>query len=376
MSVKSHGHHRFYVTFIDDYSRKVTVYPLKSKGEVFSKFVEFKERAENETEQRIKIFRSDNGTEYENANFHEYFAKHGIKHEKSAPYSPQQNGLAERMNRTIIEKVRCMLLDAHLSKQFWCEAVLAAVNIINAIPTGSNEKSPNELWHKKEQNMKLFKVFGCRAMVWQPQQKRKKLDAKSFPCILLRYADDAKAYRLYDVNAGKIVISRDVVFFENENTAGDPKVLENKRNFVERVTIDEESDIVDINLMEEVESNEANDSGRNDEIESTASNNIEPAIADEESVVPKTSVNNNNESIVASDTSQYEDTEDTIVDDGETNTSSIDPTFKTRAKITGDNRVKTRAMVRNDELLNLHVAFIVGEPVSYSDALKDDKCNL
>lgn len=87
------------------------------------------------------------------------------------------------MNRTIIEKVRCMLIDANVSKQFWAEAVCAAVNVINVIPNSANEAAPNELWNNKQCNMKIFRVFGCRAMVWQPEQKRKKLDAKSFPCI-------------------------------------------------------------------------------------------------------------------------------------------------------------------------------------------------
>lgn len=116
--IRSHGHARFFVTFIDDFSRKCFVYVLKSKGEVFTQFLKFKERVERETERKIKTLRTDNGTEYENNKFHEFFAKHGIKHEKSAPYSPQQNGLAERMNRTIIEKVRCMLFDSGLNKQF------------------------------------------------------------------------------------------------------------------------------------------------------------------------------------------------------------------------------------------------------------------
>lgn len=222
------------------------------------RFVEFKNRVENETERKIKTVRGDNGTEYENNNFADFFAKHGIKHEKSAPYSPQQNGLAERMNRTIIEKVRCMLLESGLSKQFWAEAVLAAVNVINVIPT-VNEIAPNEMYNNKKCNMKLFRVFGCRAMVWKPEQKRKKLDAKSFECIYLRYADDAKAYRLYDMNTKKIVISRDVIFLENENAIIESKSMNNGRSFIERAIIDENLDTVDINLLDE--STETIDSG-------------------------------------------------------------------------------------------------------------------
>lgn len=138
-SQRSFSGARYFVSFIDDYSRKLFVYALKSKSEVFAKFLEFKNKVENELELNIKFFRSDNGTEFVNKNFMEYFVKHGITHQKSAPYSPQQNGLAERMNRTIIEKVRCMLMDADITKQFWAEAVYAAVDIINFLPNAANQ---------------------------------------------------------------------------------------------------------------------------------------------------------------------------------------------------------------------------------------------
>lgn len=162
----SFGGMRFFVSFLDDFSRKVFVYPMKSKGEVFLKFVEFKKRYENETEKSIKTLRSDNGGEYVNKTFEQFFAKCGIKHERTAPYSPQQNGMAERLNRTIIEKVRCMLLESNLGKQFWAEAVCAAADIINILPNTKNDVSPNELFFNKKDNIKNFKVFGCRAMVW------------------------------------------------------------------------------------------------------------------------------------------------------------------------------------------------------------------
>lgn len=98
-------------------------------------------------EKKIKVLRSDNGAEYINKDFQRFQNENGFKHEKSAPYSAQQNGLAERMNRTIIEKVRCMLLEANLTKDFWAEVVYAAADIINVLPNSANDnKSPNELW--------------------------------------------------------------------------------------------------------------------------------------------------------------------------------------------------------------------------------------
>lgn len=394
MSVQSHGHARYYVSFIDDYSRKCFIFLLKSKGEVFAKFILFKESVERETEKRIKRLRSDNGTEYENKNFHDYFAKYGIKHEKTAPYSPQHNGLAERMNRSIIEKARCMLLDSKLAKQFWAEAVCAAVDIINAIPNASTKVAPNVLWHGRQRDLKIFRVFGCRAMVWQPDQKRKKLDAKSYPCVYLRYADDAKAYRLYDMQSRKIVISRDVIFLENENM-NDSSDASDSNNYVERITVVDENDTVDIfPLQDDTETIVA---GENDVNAPTVEQVTPPAVPStlNESAPVLQNVNENavdteqprieatvaeNESIISiedSDRSAYDSLNDTM-DDGARDSSMDDPTFRTRARIDENaRRMPTRSMDTDVDILNLHVAFafVVGEPTGYKEALKSENCD-
>lgn len=102
------------LTFIDEYSRKVFVYFIKSKYQVYSKFSEFQKFVENQSGKRIKAFRSDNGTEYCNGRMKKMFIESGIEHQITVPYTPQQNGMSERMNRTIIEKTRCLLIDSNL----------------------------------------------------------------------------------------------------------------------------------------------------------------------------------------------------------------------------------------------------------------------
>lgn len=109
---------KYFVTFIDDFTRKVFVYVLKNKNQVFKCFVDFKNLTENQTGCKIKTIRSDNGTEYVNKEFETFCGKNGILHQRSAPYTPQQNGLAERMNRTLLDRVRCMLLDSKLPRKF------------------------------------------------------------------------------------------------------------------------------------------------------------------------------------------------------------------------------------------------------------------
>lgn len=366
MTEKSHSNNKYFVTFIDDYSRRVFVYCMKSKGEVFAKFVQFKAQAENETDKKIKIVRTDNGTEFVNKNFHDFFAKYGIVHETSAPYSPQQNGLSERMNRTIIEKARCMLFDAELNKGFWAEAVHAAVNVINVLPNASTKKAPNEIWHNKKCNLDNFKVFGCKAMVWQPNQKRTKLDEKSYECIFLRYADNSKAYRLYDMNTRKIVISRDVIFMEDRMNEIDADKMKNSKQDFARSLIDD--DVKNDDLAEISEPvNDIVDAG---------------GIANNESTINQ----QENQQVNANDSFEFQDANnsseklnETTKDAGAHNTSRDDPTFTTRAKIDENaRRPVTRSHVadNNDDLLmGCHVAYVADEPQSYKQALDDRNCD-
>lgn len=355
MSVNSLGGHRYYVSFIDDFTRKVFVYIMTSKNEVFAKFLAFKSRVENETECKIKILRTDNGTEYVNNRFKQFFEANGIKHEYSAPYSPQQNGLSERMNRTIVEKARCMLIDAKLERFFWAEAVLAAVNIINALPNASTKTAPDEMWYNKKCDLNNFRVFGCKAMVWQPEQKRKKFDNKSFECIFLRYADNAKAYRLYDLNTKKIIISRDVIFMEVSNTSNNDVSNSQSDNIILYDDINENNE----NGKEMV--NETIASGRDNLNESTVSQQTGSA----------SQLNANSHGVADRDVVDLNESTDDV---GALNTSGEDPTFRTRARIDENaRRPATRSTRDPDEdlLLGLHVALIAGEPQNYQQALND-----
>lgn len=137
MEVPSLGGACYFVTFIDDFTGKVFVYLLSNKSEVFKKFKEFKTFVENQLSTTIKIFRTDNGREYLSNDFQTFLKKSGIAHQASVPYTPQQNGLAERMNRTLLERARCMIINASLQKQYWAEAVTTAAYVTNRCPTRS-----------------------------------------------------------------------------------------------------------------------------------------------------------------------------------------------------------------------------------------------
>lgn len=116
METRSIGGSHFFFVLVDDYSRRTFVYMLKHKNEAFDRFCSFKRLVENQTGFRVKIYRSDNGTEFCNNKFTSYFDKHGIQHQRTMRYTPQQNGMAERTIRTLVEKASCMLHDADLPK--------------------------------------------------------------------------------------------------------------------------------------------------------------------------------------------------------------------------------------------------------------------
>lgn len=199
METSSIGGARYYVTFIDDYSRKVSVYFMKSKSETLEKFKEFKNLVENETNKKIKTLRKDNGKEYVNNDFKLFLCKSGIQHQTSNPYTPQQNGMAERMNRTLVERARCLILNSRLQKIFWTEGVSIAAYITNRSPTKALDyKTPYELWIGKRPNLNNMKIFGCHAMVHVPKESRRKWDSKATKMILVGYCEYTKGYRLYD----------------------------------------------------------------------------------------------------------------------------------------------------------------------------------
>ncbi|GAA0169115.1 hypothetical protein LIER_40709 [Lithospermum erythrorhizon] len=216
MTTRTLGGCSYFVTFIDDYSRKLWAYLLKTKDQVYIIFKQFHVMVERESGELLKCVRTDNGGEYIGL-FDQYCKEHGIRHEQSVPKTPQHNGLAERMNRTIVEKIRCMLSHSNLPRSFWGEALCASIPVINRSPTTILEgQVPEEVWSGKKVSYKHLRVFGCRAFAHIPKDERTKLDNKSRQCVLLSFGDDKFGYKLYDPKTKKITRSRDVIFFEEQ----------------------------------------------------------------------------------------------------------------------------------------------------------------
>ena len=216
---------KYFVTFIDDFSKVTWVYLLKSKSEVFECFKDFHRLVITHFSAHIKTLRTDNGTEYTSHNMKNYLISHGIVHQTSCVNTPQQNGVAERKNRDLLEKTRAIMMQMNVPKHFWSYGVLTATYLINRLPSRVLDfLCPLEVLQQKKPDLSHLKVFGCTCFVHlSATQRRDKLDPRAVKCVFLGYSQTQKGYRCYDTTAKRLFVSRDVQFvetspiFENSN---------------------------------------------------------------------------------------------------------------------------------------------------------------
>ena len=195
-------------------------------------FKELHATLERETRRKLKVVRADDGGEYRGS-FENYCKLHDIRLEKIVPKPSQQNGVAERMNKTIEEMIRCMLSHSKLRKSFWGEAMRTSIDLINlSPPVPLKGDVPERVWTRKDVSYDHLRVFGCKTFVHIPKDKRSKLDVKAKPCIFLGYGHEEFGYKLWDPLSRKIVKSKDVVFLEEE-LVGDGGKVEKASSFAE-----------------------------------------------------------------------------------------------------------------------------------------------
>jgi hypothetical protein len=209
------GEH-YFSTFTDVYSHHVSVYLQKTKDETLSKLQIHIPRVETVTGQHINYFRSDGGGEYDSDVFRTYLRERGIHHEITNAYTPQENGVSEQMNRTIMEMARCLLHDSGLPRTFWGYTVLHSAHILNILPSCAlnTQTTPEEILIGNKPSIAHLRIFGCTAYVHIPKEKRQKLDIKTMECIYIGHAENRKAYQLYHTPSRRIFQSRDVTFNE------------------------------------------------------------------------------------------------------------------------------------------------------------------
>ncbi|KAB2605263.1 hypothetical protein D8674_004980 [Pyrus ussuriensis x Pyrus communis] len=249
--------------------RKTWVYFLVEKSEAFAVFKNYKARVEKETGAYIRTLRTDRGGEFTSQEFTMFCDVNGIRRQLTAAYTPQQNGVAERKNRTIMNMVRSMLSGKHIPKTFWPEAVNWTVHILNRSPTFAvRSKTPEEAWSGVKPSVNYFRIFGCISHVHVPDNRRIKLDNKSQKCIFLGVSDESKAYRLFDPISQKIIVSRDVVFEEDQSWDWEACYKEAIVANLEWETDEEVETEVDANEESEISSTEEyEDSGETEDSE-------------------------------------------------------------------------------------------------------------
>ncbi|CAK1596097.1 unnamed protein product [Parnassius mnemosyne] len=216
MPIKSWGGAKYILFLTDDYSRKSWVYLLQEKNQVMSRFIDFKNLLEKHTGANIKCLRTDGGGEYCNDRFKCFLKSQGIIHQITVPYCPQQNGVSERLNRTLLEKARCMLQESGLIQEYWGKAIMTVLYLKNGSPTVALAGlMPEQVWIGSDIDLSHLRVFGCIAYALIPEQKRSKLDPKSKKYIFVGYSDSTKVYRLRDLqNARRFFYATYVTFLE------------------------------------------------------------------------------------------------------------------------------------------------------------------
>ncbi|MFS8032553.1 putative RNA-directed DNA polymerase [Helianthus anomalus] len=212
------GNKKYVVTFIDDATRFCYVYLLHAKDEALEKFKIYKQEVELHQSELIKTLHTDRGGEYFDP---VYFQSTGIIHHTTAPYTPEQNGVAERKNRTLKEMVNTMLSHSGLNNGFWGEAMLTACYLLNRVPNKRNKTTPFELWYKKPPELQKLRVWGCRAVVRLNDPKIRNLGERGIECIFIGYAEHSFAHRFYVIEPNDHVSVHTVIEARSGNVEYD-----------------------------------------------------------------------------------------------------------------------------------------------------------
>ncbi|GJU66799.1 putative ribonuclease H-like domain-containing protein [Tanacetum coccineum] len=221
-SVRSINHKTYCLVVTDDYSRFSWVFFLATKDETSGILKTFITGIENQINHKVKIIRCDNGTEFKNNDMNQFCGMKGIKREFSVARTPQQNGVAERKNRTLIEAARTMLADSLLPTTFWAEAVSTACYVQNRVlVTKPHNKTPYELLHGRPPSISFMRPFGCPVTILNTLDPLGKFDGKADEGFFVGYSINNKAFRVFNTRTRKVEEDLHITFLENKpNVAG------------------------------------------------------------------------------------------------------------------------------------------------------------
>jgi transposase InsO family protein len=212
------GGSKYCLVIVDDYSRFTLVFFLQEKSQTQETLKGFLRRAQNEFVLRIKKIRSDNGTEFKNSQIEGFLEDEGIKHEFSSPYTPQQNGVVERKNRTLLDMARTMLYEYKTPDRFWAEAInIVCYSIHRLYLHRILKKTSYELLTDKKPNVSYFRVFGSKCFILIKRGRKSKFAPKVVEGFLLGYDSNTRAYRV-NKSTGLVEVSCEIVFDETNSS--------------------------------------------------------------------------------------------------------------------------------------------------------------
>ena len=229
-NVNSFNKEKYFITFIDDYSRYGYVYLLHDKSQAVNALEIYVNEVERQLDKKVKIVRSDRGGEYfgrydetgqHPGPFAKFLERRGIRAQYTMPGTPEQNGVSERHNRTLMDMVRSMMSNASLPLSLWMYALKTAMYLLNRVPSKAVPKTPFELWTSRKPSLRHLHVWGCQAeiRVYNPQEK--KLDARTISGYFIGYPEKSKGYRFYcPTHNTRIVETGNARFIENGETSG------------------------------------------------------------------------------------------------------------------------------------------------------------
>ncbi|KAL8127829.1 hypothetical protein AgCh_014672 [Apium graveolens] len=376
VNVMSIAKKKYALVIVDEFTRYTWVYFLHTKSKTASILIDHVKHLDKLLKDSVKILRSDNGTEFKNLMMEEFYKNHGIKQEFSAPGTPQQNGVVERKNRTLIEAARTMLEEAKLPTYLWAETVQTACFTQNATLINKHGKTPYEMVKKKKPNLKYFHVFGCKCFVLKTHPEQlSKFDLKSDEGIFVGYPLSTKAFRVYNL--------RTKVVMESINVSFDDKKITGLEDFIDhdQLRFENEDSNSDTENPDSLSPDTVNSDGLNsDVIEIMVTKSKEDApISDKPSSDSAENLNSeesNSESIVSGGASENEN-EDSMDHGGASSSRENLPSARKWTKshtpdlIIGnpDTGVRTRTGTSNECLYNSFLSQT--EPKKVEEALQD-----
>ena len=207
------GGNRYFLSFTDDATRRSDIILTPNRQNTRMHFLLWKARAELRSGHKLGALRTDNAKEF--LALQPELEAMGATLELTVHYTPEQNGVAERLNRTLITMAKAMLFDSGLPQRFWGEAVTTANYIRNRLAIGPNGMTPEEAFTKEKPSISHMRAFGCLAYAFQASETRKKLDPNSIKTVFVGYEESTRQYRVYDPVKDKLIRSSNVEFYED-----------------------------------------------------------------------------------------------------------------------------------------------------------------